>query len=370
MFASLSEMSTRSNNRRIAHIQPLGSVSYTRSEQSQQDTLIYIINYENDEGFAIVGADTRVKPVYAISETGSFNIDDETNPAVETMLNYALASAKFSTLSTDSTIRPGTGSGSLTPVDPLPPIEWEGNPPYKKVTPLISKTQNRVHPYGEYSKYVINDYGERSLTCCLPIAVEILMSHYKWPEKLEGYNFNWTNMNAGRDTDGIARLLAILSSKDYLHVRGNTSEKIGYAYLSSLIPTLEKCGYLNPGNFKNFYNNETEAINILLDKYPLLVEARSAITGENGHIWVIDGLLQYVGGSQNALKTHTYYHCVWGDKNGSCNGYYLVEDHDFNGAPDFHDSIDSGDDSSAEYRNYSKSIQFLGKLTKKPQYNF
>ena len=48
----------------------------TRSA-SISDTLAYIINYANDEGFAIISTNKNVFPVLAFSEKGNFSCDNE-----------------------------------------------------------------------------------------------------------------------------------------------------------------------------------------------------------------------------------------------------------------------------------------------------
>ena len=53
-----------------------GNVSKTRNA-SLRDTLAYVINYPNDEGFVIVSSDRRVYPVLAYSDKGNFSFSNE-----------------------------------------------------------------------------------------------------------------------------------------------------------------------------------------------------------------------------------------------------------------------------------------------------
>ena len=46
----------------------------TRSEATADvEELLYIVNFENEAGYAILGADDRLEPVYAVVDEGSHN---------------------------------------------------------------------------------------------------------------------------------------------------------------------------------------------------------------------------------------------------------------------------------------------------------
>ena len=367
LLADIDNINTRSP-RKVESVKAVTVMTSTRSSECINDTILYIINYEDDEGFAIVSADKRAIPVYAISETGHFEINKNSNPAIEKMVGYAHESAKYHIQK--------QGVNTTCP-DSLPPIdtfEYQGLTPYKKIAPMLSLRQNRLGITPDIYKYVINKNGEPAKTCCAPIAVELIMSYHKWPYELEGWKFNWDTMNSGFNDDGIARIISILSGPGYTTVYGNTLSDIGYSYVSSLLPTFKKCGYFEPDPFINFYENENTAISHL-ENGPLLITASSNEPNANGHTWVIDGLLQYLIGDGTVVPSHngvpinvvtlyTYYHCVWGDE-GRCNGYYLFADHDFNDAPDFFDEMDSGDISTVSWRKFSKNIKFSGNFKPK-----
>lgn len=68
MLAKIEGGKTRS--RRVASIRYLNIDGKTRAEGSI-DSLYYIINYADNGGFAVTGADTRLDGIYAISEEGT-----------------------------------------------------------------------------------------------------------------------------------------------------------------------------------------------------------------------------------------------------------------------------------------------------------
>lgn len=65
MFERISEPDTRSAARVVKSVQFIGG-SGTRSDGD--NPLYYVVNYENEGGFAVLGADTRLDGVYAISD--------------------------------------------------------------------------------------------------------------------------------------------------------------------------------------------------------------------------------------------------------------------------------------------------------------
>ena len=70
---------TRSNGafdctRSIGEIQVSGGALATRSgENDLPDTMAYVVNFTDGRGFAVPGAQRTLEPVYAITESGSFD---------------------------------------------------------------------------------------------------------------------------------------------------------------------------------------------------------------------------------------------------------------------------------------------------------
>ena len=75
------------------------------SSQDEENALAYVVNYENNEGFAILAADIKLPPVISIGDEGNFDTEgfvnfiqhngatrsnEEINPAQE--IQYAVVS--------------------------------------------------------------------------------------------------------------------------------------------------------------------------------------------------------------------------------------------------------------------------------------
>ncbi len=76
----LADKATRASSLSVASIQSLtaeeflGQGALTRA--SNNDTLLYLINYQNDAGFALIGANDKLHKIYAISDTGNLYLSD------------------------------------------------------------------------------------------------------------------------------------------------------------------------------------------------------------------------------------------------------------------------------------------------------
>lgn len=78
LFSRMEGKNTRTATKRrtVCSVQSLGEGGRTRA--AGEDPLYYVVNYADDAGFAILGADTRLDEVYAFSDTGSLNLNDTT----------------------------------------------------------------------------------------------------------------------------------------------------------------------------------------------------------------------------------------------------------------------------------------------------
>lgn len=64
--------------------------SNTKGGEAAVDTLMYVFNYDNEEGFAIINADTRMDPFICVTESGSFKGEGKSgNPAFDKYLQDA-----------------------------------------------------------------------------------------------------------------------------------------------------------------------------------------------------------------------------------------------------------------------------------------
>ena len=94
MLAEL-EGGTRSVGRHVESVEIVTTPSQTRSDSS--DSLLYVVNYTDNAGFALLGTDSRMKEIYAISPKGHLNLNDTVKDEMfSSFINSAIKDAENS----------------------------------------------------------------------------------------------------------------------------------------------------------------------------------------------------------------------------------------------------------------------------------
>lgn len=343
--------STRSGiKKEVKSIDVISSTSMKTRSSNSSDTLLYVVNFENDEGFAIVGADKRMPPIYAVSDEGNFDIDVTANKGLIDVMTNITLDAQYR-ISDDNVSFEKNNIGIIDPSTPFPS---------GKYGPYLSYFQSRVGPTDEFSAYCPIRNGVQTKTGCVPIAVEMLMSFYKWPTQYSGFYFDWKLMNSNEGTQPVAQLLEVLGRPENLNVSYHTDGTVASANHENSIRTLNRFGYHCASSFLSFFDNE-ELVRQHLNEVPLLIRSGSS-EHKSGHMWVIDGYLTYytINTPSTSPNFKRYmYHCVWGDS-GRCNGYYYVADSKrFWGEPDQYDPVDDQDPFNEWDHRHDIDIIFL-----------
>ncbi|MCC8034559.1 MAG: C10 family peptidase [Rikenellaceae bacterium] len=315
----------------------LGENSATRSgDASQQsDGIFYLINFADDEGFAIVGADTRLPTdIFAIADSG--NIDPEEgvdNPGLSLFL-----AALGDLGGPDTGIGGGGGGGigfipDLPELDdqgrPIPVIEYEFTDWKNKVYPCL-RSGTKWHQGAPYNSYCPIKDGKNCLVGCVAVAVAQLMACWEYPYNYEGIILNWGLIKIDEDIEKtptgntIPVLMRVLGNSNLLDMdyglKGSSAD-------SKKVPKVMKAlGYSSPGGRKHY--DPERVNNELIDGYPLIASGKShkkSVFGINtysgGHAWVIEELLvrsrtkyTYVNGSlfkREIIQSELVY-CNWG----------------------------------------------------------
>ena len=81
---------TRSTGRKVKSTEIYVAKPATRSAEDTEVSF-YLINYEDNEGFAMVSTDKRTTPVYAYSDEGNLTAEDlETNPFLKIFIEGSI----------------------------------------------------------------------------------------------------------------------------------------------------------------------------------------------------------------------------------------------------------------------------------------
>lgn len=378
---------TRSNA--PARVDVIRSKALTRGDSDIPDTLLYVVNFENNGGFAVVGADTRALPLYAVSDSGELNITENSNEALKLVMEGIEEDAALRTMSISGppvvpdSIHPPLIPGS----NPRFPDWYYGYETSETVYPHLSKFQNRVNYYGDYSKYIFMPDGTPTYSGCGAVALEQLMSFYKWPESIDDYAIDWDRIDQEADVDAVAKILYLVGRPGYLSMKYRIEAEskaplVGTIGYRAELTALKKLGYTYTEYF-DFLPNEESVREELRDK-PLMFHAyaiTSDLTNGSGHMWIVDGWKCYKwvfpsfedtdgdGVCDTDLSTYILdpngylYHCVWGDKNGNCNGYYYIKTVDgrrgFYENPDQYWRDDPRSTPGAEWHHHNSAIKYI-----------
>lgn len=338
--------STRtSTKRKVAEHYEYITNNATRSTGENIDVRFHVINFENNQGFALVSADSRTTPVYAYSSTGNLNIDESIENSG--FGDFMDAATEHYAMEIDFT-------GDLLPITPTPinpivnlPLEYiDGIWCHMAVEEVNKTNANGILVKAEWhQKWPYNYYcgentnatkasGYRNAAGCGPLAAAMIMSYYSYPASFGGYTLEWNKINSSikfnesypqisENAKAAARLInlvGISADADYGLTTG--------IYMSGITAVFNDFGY----NFNGPSAYSSAAvINSLDSSCPILIAAQNV--NLDGHMWIIDGY-----NITNEIKTYyyqtppydlyrrttniknEYLHCNWGwgyDKNNS-----------------------------------------------------
>ncbi len=327
MLAKIEDGKTRS--RRVASIRYLNIDGKTRAGGSL-DSLYYIINYADNGGFAIAGADTRLDGIYAISEEGHLEESDILeNPGLEYF---------FDLLPDEETIellgKSGYGFGKDTTIQVGPPIVLTDVDVSEKRGPYIHPNVSQWNQTAPFNNECPVEYNEKCYAGCVPVAAAIVMSFHEWPTGYNNKNYDWQaikNATVGNQRiipTFIPNLLRDLGAGNNYdteyHSNGNPEGKGSRSDIESHNKrTFRHFGYKEPEDFKDFENAAVHLLLYRTNSPIIMIGYNGKIKGS--HAWVIDGYYNdvhkgtaYIGGyGGEGLMLHV----IWG-WGGSRNGYF------------------------------------------------
>jgi len=319
----------------VESIETKGLCKSSRSEAPDSLYGYYLVNYKDEQGFALLSADKRRRPVLALSNIGELHFSDTLhNEGINWYLNEALPqfdyAAGIPTKPGGPIIQPDTTVHEINPW-----INDHGKKVYSE--PLLAKKGfPKFHQNSPYNKYCFTSYGNQAVVGCLPLAVGTVMGYYKWPNAYKTYSFNWSAMYSNFSHDSWSRLFERLGSSELLHsIYGESATASGDGWILYTFATM---GYKS-AKLKNFSCSDLNAE--LTDGNPVICLGRAKVNNTNrdlGHAWIIDGgymTWNHMGDTNfypDGLVEEYFYHCVWG-WNGISDGYFLLEYNTLGGKP-------------------------------------
>ncbi|MBR4849638.1 MAG: C10 family peptidase [Alistipes sp.] len=338
-------------------------ISRSSLQDEQEQPLAYVVNYENNEGYAILAANTKLPPVISIGDEGNFN----TEGFVEfTQNGRNTRTGAENDLDSAQEIQYALVNNSLL----LPQMDFDDVPIMGRDTtvllkclPLVSTKWGQGDPYNYYAPTIGNFTIVRNSAGSMPVAgAQVLASlcyHHNWrptTQLSEDYPVDW---------DAINRMIY---ADTYLFLSGNRSaealavasliravgEDIGADYgfsvtsaeIESLITTFLRLGIGsvgirndNPNPDPNLSVVDSDVFDMIIaENLPVVTSAKDSVANaDEEYGFVIDGLLRleysvlFAHSEEAAPDPRTnldnvQYHFdlvhINLGKNGQCDGYY------------------------------------------------
>lgn len=290
----------------VANVSVIGNKLKSRSG-AIADSLIYVVNFKDNEGFALIPVSKKADPLLAMCESGNYTADAEPdNPGFSLYMDMALdVLADIETASSDS-----LGIGPVIPWDPDPNKQpWE----MKETDETIWQTNIEPRVIVEWSQNDI--YGALApnhTAGCGPVAIAQTMTYFNHPSymrftfperSLSQITINWDEIKQHQhmalrpqtnpcpcseqnhtNISHIIRQIGQDAHSSYDSATGSTNTTG-----SDIKQYLQSQGFSVNG-FNDYKKGDSKKIGngIILIGGQRLEEDKKV-----GHIWVLDGLREY-----------------------------------------------------------------------------
>lgn len=315
------------------------SIEYVLNDNSPKtrsialpDTLAYILNFGNDNGFAVIATDNRVYPLLAFSESGHFEYEENENDPV--YVNFISQIGNYMLTIDTTRIYPDHQFNPINGVEPkLRTYNWGAKEPFNKYI----NEENQ----GDYNVGCVGVASAQIMASCRNI--------FNYHDSI----FNFKAIREGLDTlkviqnkndDFYSSTLGENDTTVYSYeVAGDKAAKFIYFLCEDLNMTFYPNGFspafsitafnlfktlgftVNEENYYTSYFTDEKIIQLIDEKNLIYVDGRDTNNNNIGHAWVIDGYNYIFEFNYNEPPIRkNYFHCNWGWA-GLDNGYYLSD---------------------------------------------
>lgn len=304
----------------VADVSVIGSKVKSRNGATN-DTLLYAVNFKNNEGFALVPASRKADPLLAICEKGNYSPDcEKLNPGFG--IYMGLAEKKLADLEKISDDQnSNTGNDGYEIDFNLNPIETDPN----RIAQEMKETEDtiwhcRVMPRVKVQWNQRGIYGAlatNKTAGCAPVAIAQAMSYFNYPKhmkftfkgrQLSELNINWEEIKHHQMDNSFSCLINCDENNhtNISHILRQIGADAGSTYKSSKKTSttnsgtkaaLEKYGFSVSG-FHNYI--ATDGTKIGYGIILICGHGTDEDGDRTGHIWVLDGV-------KNFTVKHTCY---------------------------------------------------------------
>lgn len=346
--STLDESSSRSVSRYASY--DVEAITDVSSRSGMEDTLIYAVNYANDNGYALISAKEGSQEVLAVIDEGHFNENEsEENPGFKMFIDLAKAYVQEEEIPVESrsTI---TGPVVRTQVKYVTDSLENVNE-----NPKLTVAWGQTFPEGKYCP--------NKICGCAPLAMAMVLSYFEQPEQINlTYSgadksvetLDWVSMkkHTGRSVSSTAcyscpssytevhnsigrlcREIGNIANSDYSNSSSTGTSSATYvSTLTHFLPNGYNVGTLSTYAWTGIISAIKSGVAMMRGT---VLNANGTEAG--GHAWVADGCKSYrvvsrmytlEDGStfwklveENEISRLRLIHYNWG-WNGSSNGYF------------------------------------------------
>lgn len=321
------EVSRASNYREIDE----GGIQFITDAKSRSgnDTLIYIVNYKDNSGFAVISARTTCDSILAVTESGHYDVNNGTdNPGLAMFMDYAVSYVREAP-SVRSIMRKPAYQDIVTTtktdsVSPRVKVDWGQS--------------------GIYGAYCPNE-----IAGCSNVAMAMTMSALKYPASIQlkhqsskpTLTLEWDKINNHKFglTDGDDCEVGVHSTIGLmLRELGYRANSTYYTDLQATGTSLSDVRSTMKGLGFTLSDTETPTSGFVWKWIGngVIIMGGQNVNNTGGHMWVADGYRYTVKTTKVYVKkgddgewvceetgstSTTYNHFNWG-WDGYCNGYF------------------------------------------------
>ena len=294
----------------------------TRSSENAGSYGYYIVNYENDGGFALLSADRRLLPVYAFSDEGSLSIRD-------TIESEGLRAYMNTLPEINGDYKPYVPRDSF-PLQIFDRLRIERGP---LLHDNVRKRWKETSPFNQYC--LIPSTGVPGRAGSAAVAIGMFLSYHKQPKSYKGKSYDWDGMIAGTKDSDVAHLFKSIGEQDNMNI------EYGKSYSScqfmNVLTTMRHFGYgraLGSSGTTEFISWIAACeMNYARDNL-ILVYGFDTIRNKY-YMWIMDGYAatESTADIKDRSKRTYYLHCAWGN-GGRNDGFYHYDESSESMGPD------------------------------------
>lgn len=353
LLAMIDGPTTRASRRSVERVRVLRrcDLAATRSENgypADLDSILYFVDFADDRGSAILGADNRLPAVVTVTESpidwkrklvdfditriGTGPVDTVGRTIISLVKNYI--DYQVSSRGFRSWYR-----------------EWE-----EYVPPMMRTKWTQTAPYNDYC-YTVD--GQKAYAGCGPIAIGQVFASNRWPNQINGYYIDWNLIERfnydypSPPSDDACTAVAYLIHEIGEGVLAEYKINGTFSGLGAHETFFEECGYDSVRTER--YNNENIKEMLFTVQCPVVLLGYA--DHEDGirkisHFWVVDGglrryftLCSQVSSAGRIVEFESdaeelIVHCNFG-WDGLCDGYYQSDMFDLSKpAVDYDEKLD------------------------------